>query len=398
MHVGAVAVFFYLLFKFLLSRSEYLLLRFQIPRVVAAVTILPVFMYTALAGFSTSAVRAFIMISLYLISIVIGRDENKLNTLAAAALIILIWHPWALFELSFRLSFSAVLGILLVHKFYPFKFHSLTDKLNSLVKSALAAGFATLPFVVNTFGILPLVSIPANVVLIPFVEFLIIPLGLISVLAFLISPYLAEPIIYFNLVLVDMVVYFIGKLTELPYSYITMPRLSALSWGLFLASGLSLLLLKSFKWLKYALPVFVICFVISLVFSFSDRTAPGEVEINVLDTGTNRSAVYINLPNGENMLIDGGYRRFGRSGYTERAVIAPYLLSRGVRSIDYLILTSGDKDHLRGVRYLLENFSVKNFYTNGDKLTGSVWEVIYEKGGRMARPAGSGRATGRERF
>ncbi len=379
-HVGAVAVFFYFLFRFALSRSEYLLLRFQMPRVVAGLTIAPVFLYTAIAGFSTSAVRAFIMISLYLISIVIGRDENKINTLGAAALIILIWHPFSLFELSFQLSFSAVLGILLVHIFYPFRFVTFRDKLYSLVKSALAAGFATLPFVVNTFGILPLVSIPANVILIPFVELLIIPLGLISLLTFLVSPHLAEPIISFNLLLIDMVVFGIGKLTELPYSYIIMPKLGAVSWTLFIASGFTVLVAGTYRKLKYVLPILVIGFFVSAIATTSDNSPDGGAEVNILDAGANRSAVFILLPEGKNMLIDGGYKRFGRSGYTERGVISQYLLSRGVRSIDYLILTSTDKDHLRGVKYLLENFSVKNFFTNGDKLEGGVWEIIYERG------------------
>jgi DNA internalization-related competence protein ComEC/Rec2 len=380
LHVGAVAVFFYFLLKFALSRSEYLLLGFQMPRVAAGLAIIPVFLYTALAGFSTSAVRAFIMISLYLISIVIGRDENKINTLGAAALIILIWHPWALFELSFRLSFSAVLGILLVHKFYPFKFATSRDKFYSLIKSTVAAGFVTLPLVVNSFGILPLVSIPANVILIPFVEFLIIPLGLISLFAFLISPYLAEPIISFNLILIDVVVFGIEKLTDIPYSYFTMPRLSPISWTLFIATGVALLLTGTLRKLKYVLPVLVVGFVVSSFISVSDKSPPGKVQVNILDAGPNRSAVFITLPEGKNMLIDGGYKRFGRSGYTERAVIAKYLLWRGVRNIDYLILTSTDKDHLRGVKYLLENFSVKNFWTNGDKLEGGVWEIIYERG------------------
>ena len=380
LHVGAVAVFFYFLLKFALSRSEYLLLRFQIPRLTAGLTIIPVFLYTALAGFSTSAVRAFIMITLYLVSIVIGRDENKINTLGAAALIILIWHPWALFELSFRLSFAAVLGILLVHNFYPFRFGTLRDKLYSLIKSTVAAGFVTLPLVVNSFGILTLVSIPANVLLLPLVEFLIIPLGLLSLLAFLISPYLAEPVISLNLALLDVVVFAIGKLSELPFSYLLMPRLSPLSWALFIAAGGALLLIGTFKKLAYVLPVLIIGFVISVQITFSGGYPRGTVQVNILDAGKKRSAVFITLPDRTNVLIDGGYKRLGGSGFTERAVIAEYLLDRGVRNIDRLILTSTDKDHLRGVEYLLENFSVKSFYTNGDKLKGGVWEEVYGRG------------------
>ena len=380
LHVGAVAVFFYFLLKFALTRSEYLLLRFQVPRITAGLTIVPVFLYTALAGFSTSAVRAFIMITLYLISVVIGRDENKINTLGAAALIILIWHPWALFELSFRLSFAAVFGILLVHRFYPFRFGTLSDKLHSLIKSTVAAGFITLPLVVNSFGILPLVSIPANVLLVPFVEFLVIPLGLLSLLAFVISPYLAEPFISVNTALLDVVVFGIGKLNELPYSYVLMPRLGPVSWSLFIAAGVSLLLLGTYRKLIYVFPVFLAGFLLSLLITFSGFTHRGDIQVNILDAGQKRSAVFITLPDRSNVLIDGGYKRYGRSGYTEKAVIAPYLLHRGVRTIDRLILTSTDKDHLRGVEYLLESFSVKSLFTNGNRLDGGVWEEVYERG------------------
>jgi competence protein ComEC len=127
LHVGAVALVFYVVIKWILKRSEFLLLKFQIPKLTAALTIIPVFVYMIVAGFATPVVRAFIMVAVYLISIIIGREENKLNTLAVSAFIILLWHPWALFELSFQLSFVSVFGILLMHKFYPLNWvHSKT--------------------------------------------------------------------------------------------------------------------------------------------------------------------------------------------------------------------------------------------------------------------------------
>ncbi len=155
-------------------------------------TILPIFLYTAVAGFSTSTVRAFIMISLYLLSIVIGKEEYRVNTLSAAALIILLWHSWSLFEVSFQLSFAAVFGILIAHKFYPFKFNTLKDKFYSLLKTTVAATLVTFPLVANSFGVLPLVSIPANLISVPLVEFIIVPISLLSFIGFLVSPYIAE--------------------------------------------------------------------------------------------------------------------------------------------------------------------------------------------------------------
>ena len=258
LHVGAIAVVFFLLIKWLLKRSEYLMLRFKVVRIAAALTILPLFFYTAVAGFNTPAVRAFLMISVFFLAIIAGRNENKINTLGVAAFIILLWHPWSLFELSFQLSFAAVLGILLAHKYFPFRFGTLRDKAATLIKTTCAATFATFPLIINSFGILPVVSIPANMIMVPLVELLIVPLGLLSFLAFMISGHIAEPLISVNIHFIRMMVFGIGKLLEIPYSSLTIPPLSVPSLVLFAALGVSVLLSGKQRMLRYCLPFLAI--------------------------------------------------------------------------------------------------------------------------------------------
>src|SRR5690606_40644012 len=107
-------------------------------------------------------------------------------------------RPEALFDLSFRLSFLAVLGILLVNRFYPLELGTTRDFVLTTVKTTCAATFATLPLVLNSFGVLPLVSIPANLIFVPLVELLIVPLGLVSFALFLISPHVASLFIWLN--------------------------------------------------------------------------------------------------------------------------------------------------------------------------------------------------------
>ncbi len=101
LHVGGIALAFYLSIKWILKRSEYFLIRLQVPRIAAGITIVPLFIYMAVAGFATPVVRALLMITVYLMSVVLGKEENKLNTLGVSAIIILLWQPWALFQLSF---------------------------------------------------------------------------------------------------------------------------------------------------------------------------------------------------------------------------------------------------------------------------------------------------------
>lgn len=376
LHVGAVAIAFFLLIKWLLKRSEYLLLRFQVPRVAAAMTILPIFLYTAVAGFSTSTVRAFIMISLYLLSIVIGKEEYRVNTLSAAAVLILIWHPWSLFEISFQLSFAAVFGILIAHKYYPLKFNSLKDKIQSLLKTTVAATLATFPLVASSFGILPLVSIPANLILVPLVEFIIVPLSLLCFIFYLISPFIAEIFISVNVFFIEMLIFCVEAILKIPFSSLTIPPMNSMSWVLFLILIVSLILNSAYPKIQFIIPVFVLGFVLSLIGPWETKTTNGKLDISFLDVGARKSLVLIELPDNQNIVLDEGYFKNNGNGYIEKTVVTNFLLKMGINKIDLLILSSSDKDTLSGAAHLIKKFNVPKLFTNGDKLSGQLWEVI----------------------
>ncbi len=379
LHVGAVAVAFFFLIKWLLKRSEYVLLKYQVPRLASAMTILPIFLYAAVAGFSTSTVRAFIMISLYLLSIVIGKEEYRLNTLCAAALIILLWHPWSLFELSFQLSFSAVFAILLAHKFYPFKFRTLEDKFYSLVKTTIAATLITFPLIANSFGILPLASIPANLIIVPLVEFIIVPVSLISFIGFLFSPHIAEPLMSLNIFFIEMLVFGVEMFLKIPYSSLTVPPMNTFSWVLFFMLILCLIANSAYTKFKYVIPFIVIGFIATLIYPLPGKSIDGELAINYMDVGKNKSVVLIELPDDKNILIDGGYSKSDGGGYIDKTVVSNYLLNKGIRKIDLLILSSIDQDHLNGAVHLTDKFNTTKILTNGEKLIGALWENINEK-------------------
>ena len=59
--------------------------------------------------------------------------------------------------------------------------------------------------------------------------------------------------------------------------------------------------------------------------------------------------------------------------------ITKYLIKQGVKKIDILILSSTDKDTLSGTVHLIETFNVAKLLTNGDKLSGELWEQINNK-------------------
>jgi competence protein ComEC len=371
LHVGAVAIVFYVLIKWILKRSEFLLLRFQVPRLAAALTIIPVFIYVVIAGFATPAVRAFIMVVVYLISVVIGKEENKLNTLAVSAFIILLWHPWALFELSFQLSFASVFGILLMHRFYPFKLATLQDKLLSSVKTTIAASFATLPFIINSFGVLSVVSIPVNLVFVPLVEFLLVPMGLISFLAFLISERVAAPFLYADVYLVKLLIWGTQQFLKIPFSSLTVPSFGGIAWILY-GFGFCVFILNRITCkVRLLIPIFILVFLAASAYAIWSEPDRGFLRLDFLDAD-NRNIIFIKLPQEKTVLVDGGFSYYDGGGYIESAVVTPFLLRSGVTKIDYLILTSLDRDHLEGVKAILRKFKVERLWTNGDKLEGEL--------------------------
>jgi competence protein ComEC len=80
----------------------------------AVVSICAIAIYTVLVGADAAVVRAAIMGSLTLLAIIAGRQTYALASLAAAALLMTLWHPLLLWDVGFELSFAATLGLVLL--------------------------------------------------------------------------------------------------------------------------------------------------------------------------------------------------------------------------------------------------------------------------------------------
>ena len=377
LHVGFVALVFYSFIKWLLKRSEYLLLRFQVRKISAFLTILPVFHFTALTGFSTSAVRAMIMVIVYLFAIIAGRKEFRINSLALAAILILMAKPYSIFELSFRLSFIAVLGILIVHNFYPYNTKTISDRIKTGMKVTTAATFCTLPFTVNAFGYFPISSIPANMLIIPFIEILVMPMAILSVVFFHVSEWLTVYLLKINSFVISFILGLTSIFEKTGIAYFIIPKPDTITIVLFFTLGLCLLLMKSYTKLIYLIPLLALLVFASLkcpeVFTRDNR-----LSISYFDSGY-KDIYMLELPGGTNFLLNGGYSYYSHSDFIEDAVLIPYLLYRKITAIDYLVLTSLDTSHIRGAVKLLQKIQVKNIWTNGSKLDSDLWEVINKK-------------------
>lgn len=144
--------------------------KWYIARELFALLLLWVFAFVA--GLTPSIVRAAVLFSLVSVGRCLRRDSSSLNSLAFAAMVMLLFSPRLLFDISFQLSFSAVLAIILLtpwlrELFGCNKRGRLYRSLVSLLAVSFSAQVGVLPFVWYYFGAFPLYFLFANLLLVP---------------------------------------------------------------------------------------------------------------------------------------------------------------------------------------------------------------------------------------
>lgn len=147
--------------------------------------------YIMLAGVPPSAMRAGVMGSVYLLALAVGRQPHPVNAIALAAIGMLAWEPGWLWQPSFQLSFAAMAGLLLIglplwervrRRLTAAQRRRLPTRIAALVAEwtigalliSFGASLASLPLVAYHFQSLPLLGIPATIVLLPVVPALLV--------------------------------------------------------------------------------------------------------------------------------------------------------------------------------------------------------------------------------
>jgi competence protein ComEC len=157
---GHIAIFFLLISSLLfwIRHKKYHWLKY-------ALALPLVWFYILMAGAPPSAVRAGFMFSLLGLGFILGRNQNPLNQLMAAAFIMLLVNPAWLFTIGFQLSFVAVLSLMLFYKYIAAWIkpkHTVTHRVWQIVAASLAAEILVAPLVIYYFHLLPIAFAVTN--------------------------------------------------------------------------------------------------------------------------------------------------------------------------------------------------------------------------------------------
>nr|MCR4604937.1 ComEC family competence protein [Eubacterium sp.] len=136
-----------------------------------------VFFYGLMTGFSLSARRAVVMMIVLLISNIIEKKYDSLNSLALAALIELCLHPLSLYQSAFWFSYGTVFGIIVFVKAFerlePEEDRPILRALFRMSAGSVGVFVVTLPIVVQSYHEVPVYGVFANVLLLPMLSFLL---------------------------------------------------------------------------------------------------------------------------------------------------------------------------------------------------------------------------------
>ncbi len=351
-HIGFVYGFIYFLAQRIWRRFPYLLLYLPAYQAAALIAFIAALVYSALAGFALPAQRALIMLSVFLSGLFLRRELSSWNAWALALGLVLLWDPLAVLSISFWLSFIAVASILygIGGRLRPKGFWWKYGRVQWVISLGLV------PVTLWLFQQASLVSLLANLVAVPALGFLILPLCLTGALALMISDSLASGLLLAAAKIIELLWQVLAWFAHLGGAVWH----SSVSNGyLLLATSIGVILLlvpRGFP--GYWFGLFWLCPVI-----FYQPASPklGALRFSLLDVGQGLATV-IQTAN-HSLIFDTG-PPMGSLDDAGQRVILPYLQAVGISRIDQLIVSHGDSDHSGGARSLLKHLPITKILTS----------------------------------
>ncbi|MBM4260998.1 MAG: DNA internalization-related competence protein ComEC/Rec2 [Deltaproteobacteria bacterium] len=376
LHVSMLGLLVFALIRFGLGFNTYLLLRWNLLKLATFFSFFAVVFYTALAGAQVPTLRSAIMIGVYELAILLDREEEVMTSLTLAALLIALIWPGVISDISFQLSFLAVLfiawGMRKAMEWVPKPEKDLLPQEKSWVKDylrkiglqflvPLMATLGTGPLIAHYFGHLSLAGLISNPLIVPLTGFVVVPLGLLIGICAVVAPAAATPLVWLAERLTALTTWLVQVLANLPLANLSVPAPNLYEVALLYALFIAVLLLKTYRTAIVAVLLVLGVLGADVLYWRGERWQRRELRVTHLNVGQGDAAV-IEFPGSKVLVLDAGGTAVGDFD-TGESIVAPFLRSRKILKADYLMVSHARIDHYGGMRALVKEFSPEEFWS-----------------------------------
>ena len=312
------------------------------------IIILIIYMY--LTDFTPSILRSGIMFILLTLNKLFNFKIKTKNIIMLTFIIIVLINPYYIYNLGFQLSYLI--------SFYLIIFAHIINKHKNYFKklfiTSLISFLVSFPIIISNYYQVNLLSILINLLFVPIISYIVLPLAFITLIL---------PTDSLLILTMDILEGISLSLTNINYLLLELAKPSIYLIIIYYAI-ITLLLINK----KCFISLLTTIFIHKISINFNPN-----MEILFLDVSQGDSILLHYPHNKYNILIDTG----GNYNYEiSKNIIIPYLKSKGINKIDYLILTHGDYDHMGESINLIENFKVEKVIFNCGEFNDLEKELI----------------------
>ncbi len=341
-HIGLVAGLIYALMSWLWCRFPTLCLHYPAPKIASIAGFIMAAIYALLAGFAAPSQRSLIVCFFMFLRNFSSQRFGIWQAWRYALLAVLVFEPHSVLMPGFYLSFIAVAILVLINQRY-----SLTGIRKTLLMQ-VACLVGLMPLTLFWFSYGAVNGLVANVVAIPWVSFIIVPLGLFITLTghWGVLPWSVTILTHS----IDYLIYYLNWVDSFAFVNFNFSFNQFLT-PFALMLGISLLVLLP---LVRLIPVLLIIGSAAL-FPAYEKINTGDVKIDVMDVGQGLAVV---VHTARHLLVYDTGVKFYQGSDMGRLAIIPYLKTLGVKDVDKVVISHPDLDHRGGLSSLEEAYKI----------------------------------------
>ncbi|MCK9537062.1 MAG: DNA internalization-related competence protein ComEC/Rec2 [Bacilli bacterium] len=318
-------------------------------------------LYAILVNFTPSIIRAVLLYDFYYINKKLKLGFSSLDLLSLIFIILIIVNPYYIYHYGFILSFLVTLTIMITSPLLSKTKHS-----TQIFLISLFSWLITLPIIVNLNNEINILSPLVNVLYIDLVGYIILPFSLIVLFFPILLGLYRHLITFFINFTVFLSKYIMIRINFPDFTFLGIIIYYLILWGFI--KGYSV---KKYKYL------FIGLFLLFLLLTS-----------NIICFKSYSEVVFLDLYNGESILICDQYNRCNvviDTGDGRNKEVTSYLKRRGIKKIDYLIITHNHHDHNGEASEIIKEFTVNNIvvsaYDNSE--LSSIADIKVKKGDKL---------------